>query len=249
VTEKENKVLPKITSEMREKLKAQFPVRAYKSIDTKAYLGSLKPQYIVERLNDVFGIGRWEIIHEVVERMVDYVLIKGTIKIYDYDVYIPWHYGGHKLEGKNLEPADGYKSAVTDCFSKCASFLEIGNDLFKGCLEFGDGFVKLTPDENIVTAGENKASHLKKKDGGGNWGSKDTNWSSKNNQTTGQNNNQSKGGLPSWLISKVGAMNTEEIVKYDKNLTTSEKYAALTKSEDYKDFIKKELERSKRDGN
>ena len=50
----------------------------------------------------------------------------------EFDLYTPFQYGGHQLEGKGTEPADGYKSAVTDMQGKCASLIEIGIQVFKG---------------------------------------------------------------------------------------------------------------------
>ena len=121
-----------ITKEMRIKLRESFPNEAYKAHPTKTFLTTLKAMYITERLNDVFGVGRWSITHEVIERTQDYVLICGSFHALDYEVITPSQYGGHKTSGTNTEIADGYKSAVTDCISKIASYLEIGIEMFKG---------------------------------------------------------------------------------------------------------------------
>jgi hypothetical protein len=124
--------LLKINDEIRKKLNTPFPKEAVKPHDNKPYLTTIKAIYITERLNDVFGIGRWTLKHEVVERTTDYVVVSGQIILTDYEVVTPIQYGGHKTTGKGTEIADGYKSAVTDCISKCASYLEIGIDVFKG---------------------------------------------------------------------------------------------------------------------
>jgi hypothetical protein len=129
-TEKEP--LPKITLDMREALRAPFPDEAYSQHPTKTFLTTLKAMYVTERLNDVFGIGRWTIIHKVVSTDNNYVLMSGRLSTLDYDCVIPQQYGGHATSGKNTEPADGYKSAITDLLSKSASYLEIGIDVFKG---------------------------------------------------------------------------------------------------------------------
>ena len=126
----------KITPEIREELRKPFPPEAISQHPTKTFLSTIKAIYIVERLNDIFGIGGWNIESEIVEDTTDYVSMKGRITIgnhEDSDYFTtPYQYGGHKKTGKNTEPADGYKSAVTDCQSKCASYLEIGIDIFKG---------------------------------------------------------------------------------------------------------------------
>jgi len=121
-----------ITDEMREALRAPFPDEAYKAHPTKTFLTTLKAMYITERLNDVFGVGRWDISHKVAERTDNYILILGTFNAIDYEVTTPSQYGGHTTTGINTEIADGFKSAVTDCISKIASYLEIGIDMFKG---------------------------------------------------------------------------------------------------------------------
>ncbi|KKN71856.1 hypothetical protein LCGC14_0417100 [marine sediment metagenome] len=122
----------KITDEIREKLRAPFPPEAITDHPTKTYLSTIKAAYVMERLNDVFGICGWEIEHEVVSDTDEYVTVKGCIHLTEFNLRTSEQYGGHGKTGKNTEPADGYKSAVTDLMSKCASYLEIGIDVFKG---------------------------------------------------------------------------------------------------------------------
>ncbi len=122
------------TDKMREQCRAPFPESAYKAIPGKTYLTTLKAFYVTERLNDVFGVGRWTIHTEVIEKTNDFVLLQGEFESRDYDITIPKQYGGHKIEGKGTDLADGFKSAFTDCQSKIASYLEIGGDMFKGLI-------------------------------------------------------------------------------------------------------------------
>jgi len=122
-----------IPDEVREELRKPFPAEAISQHPTKTFLSTIKAIYVVERLNDVFGIGGWIMEHEVFSDEQDYVSVKGHIYLREpYKFSTPTQYGGHKKTGTNTEPADGYKSAVTDCQSKCASYLEIGIDIFKG---------------------------------------------------------------------------------------------------------------------
>ena len=123
---------PKIDEKMREALRAEFPKEAYSSHPKKTFLTTLKAMYVTERLNDVFGMGRWTIEVETIERTPDYILMQGEFHSLDYDVAVPKQFGGHKTTGKNTEIADGYKSALTDCQSKIASYFEIGIEMFKG---------------------------------------------------------------------------------------------------------------------
>lgn len=167
----------KISQEKREILRAPFPDEAIQQHPTKKFLSTIKAIYITERLNDVFGIGGWIVEHEIFSDTEDYVTAKGFISIPSCGIKTPVQYGGHKKTGVNTEPADGYKSAVTDCISKCASYLEIGIDVFKGKKEPSKKFtprnekkttppVKLTPkisptEELIKAISETKADkHL-----------------------------------------------------------------------------------------
>ncbi len=127
----------KFTNEMRERCRAKFPDKAYKKHPTKTFLTTLKAMYVTERLNDVFGIGRWTIHTEVIERTNDYILLQGEFESMDYDVTVAKQFGGHCTTGKNTEIADGYKSAFTDCMSKIASYFEIGIEMFKGNIVVG----------------------------------------------------------------------------------------------------------------
>jgi len=122
----------RLTVEMIELLRKPFPPEAISKIETKTYLSGIKAMYVIERLNDVFGIGRWNYEHEIILKENDQVLIVGQLIILDYDVVVPRQYGSHKTIGKGVELADGYKSAITDGLTKSASYLEIGIDVFKG---------------------------------------------------------------------------------------------------------------------
>ena len=146
----ENKT--KITNEMRIALRADFPEEAYSQHPTKKFLTTLKAMYVTERLNDVFGIGRWTIETEIIERPVNYILLQGEFKSLDYEVIVPKQFGGHETSGTNTEIADGFKSALTDCQSKIASYFEIGIDMFKGKIK-GNG----------QTAPKNKPETIKPK--------------------------------------------------------------------------------------
>ena len=114
----ETKEINKITDEMYKALSASFPPEAYSAHPTKTFLTTLKAYYISERLNEVFGVGRWEVITSVVKEWAQserkntagsqegYVLVRGRFVSYDYDVECTEQYGGHKTTGKNTEEAD-----------------------------------------------------------------------------------------------------------------------------------------------
>lgn len=121
-----------ITPEMEAKLREPFPANVISKNDGKPYLSSIKAMAVIDRLNNVLGVGRWNTEFEIIEDTPDYVTVLGTIVSLDYDIVVPRQFGGHKKTGKGTEPADGYKSAVTDMITKCASFLRVGIDVFMG---------------------------------------------------------------------------------------------------------------------
>lgn len=123
-----------VTQAMRNELRKGFPDAAYSFLAHKPEFTTLKAMYITERLNDVFGLGRWTIEFNIVEKTAENIVLQGEFISYDYDIHVPKQFGGHSLNRKGMELADAYKSAVTDCQSKIVSYLEIGIDMFKGLI-------------------------------------------------------------------------------------------------------------------
>ena len=133
---------------IRDQLKAPLPPEAITQHPTKTFLSTIKAIYIVERLNDVFGVCGWTLATTIEKETPDYVLASGFITIPEFNLRTPLQYGGHKTTGTNTELADGYKSAVTDVQSKCASYLEIGIDVFKGKVKPQTKAPKAKPSQN-----------------------------------------------------------------------------------------------------
>lgn len=108
------------------KLGEPLPPEAVSPNPQKPGLSVIKVIYVVERLNEVFGLNGWRVVNEVVEngRMV---VVKGALKIPKYNIHIE-QYGGND----NPDRGDAYKGACTDALSKCASYLGIGMDVYKG---------------------------------------------------------------------------------------------------------------------
>ena len=132
----------KLPDDIRKKCREPFPQEALGTVGGKSYLTSIKAMYVIERLNDIFGVCGWSFLHEMVERAPDYVTVKGQICLKEYNLCTPEQYGGHKTTGTGTEIADGFKSAVTDAITKCASYLEIGIDVFKGSVPPSGGASK-----------------------------------------------------------------------------------------------------------
>ncbi len=119
--------MEKITQEQRDKLRKPLPTEAVKQHPTKKFLSSIKAIYVVERLNDVFGIMQWNVKNEVIKDDGKWVIVKSLFTINGYDGEIE-AFGGND----NADPGDAYKGACTDALTKIGSYLEIGIDVFKG---------------------------------------------------------------------------------------------------------------------
>jgi hypothetical protein len=83
--------------------------------------------YVLERLNDVFGVGSWRAIPKIVEVTTTDVVVEILFQIPEYGIELI-AYGGNN----NADRGDAYKGAMTDAFTKVCSWLEIGIDVFKG---------------------------------------------------------------------------------------------------------------------
>lgn len=127
--------MEKVTKEMRQALRMPLPKDAVKQHPTKTFLSSIKAIYVTERLNDVFGVGSWQIkVNHVTTTDKSMVVVKVEFSIPEYGIYFEC-YGGNDNGGensKNFDLGDAYKGATTDALTKIGSYLEIGIDVFKG---------------------------------------------------------------------------------------------------------------------
>lgn len=117
-------------------LNKPLPKEAVKKHPTKTYLSSIKAIYVIERLNEVFGVGKWR--QKVEEISCDLksgmVVVKVIFEVPLLDIYYE-SYGGNDnggKESKNFDLGDAYKGATTDGITKIGSYLGIGMDVFKG---------------------------------------------------------------------------------------------------------------------
>lgn len=126
--------LKTLTPDQVNLLKKPLPSEAVKPHPTKTFLSSIKAIYVVERLNEVFGIGSWNLKSEVIDNSTAMIVVKSTLTISEYGIELE-SFGGNDNGGensKNHDLGDAYKGAVTDAFTKICSYLEIGIDVFKG---------------------------------------------------------------------------------------------------------------------
>jgi hypothetical protein len=120
-----------LAPEFLQKLKAPLPPEAVSPNSDKPGLSSIKVIFVVERLNEVFGLNGWKVVNEVVESG-QMVVVKATLTVPKYGITVE-QFGGNN----NFDRGDAYKGACTDALSKCASYLGVGMDVYKGL--HGDG--------------------------------------------------------------------------------------------------------------
>lgn len=117
----------KILTEAQERLLRQpLPAEAKKPHPTKKFLTTINAIYVTERLNDVFGIGAWQVKSELQDKQCDMVVVKTTLSIPEYGIEYEC-YGGND----NKDVGDAYKGAVTDAITKIGSWLGIGVEVWK----------------------------------------------------------------------------------------------------------------------
>ena len=125
----------KITLEMRNKLRLALPEKACKKHPTKSFLSSINPMYVIERLNDVFGVGSWHVKNDVILSDINQgsIVVKVTLEIPEYNIYLE-QFGGNDNGGKDkkgFDLGDCFKGACTDGLTKLASYLEIGISIYQ----------------------------------------------------------------------------------------------------------------------
>lgn len=92
-------------------------------------LTSIKSIYITERLNEAFGMGRWDARDTVVAENYPMVVVKVELSLEDYPWFRRTAYGGNN----NADLGDAYKGAVSDAISKiCAVYLGVASEVYRG---------------------------------------------------------------------------------------------------------------------
>lgn len=118
-----------LPDEKYQELLVPLPPEAITSHPTKDFLSSIKTIYMVERLNNVFGLGGWDYTTEVIENYPDkpMIVVRVTLTVPRYGIRKE-AFGGNN----NVDRGDAYKGAVTDALSKISGYLGIGMDVYKG---------------------------------------------------------------------------------------------------------------------
>tara|TARA_S200002703_G_scaffold5311_2_gene6218 strand:- start:7076 stop:7690 length:615 start_codon:yes stop_codon:yes gene_type:complete len=114
-------------NKITEILNAPLPKAAIEPHPSKSFLSTIKPIYVIERLNLAFGIGGWKYSTEVIEINEKHVVVKGTLEVKEHNIVLE-NYGGND----NRDRGDAYKGAATDALTKCASYIGVGADVYRG---------------------------------------------------------------------------------------------------------------------
>lgn len=127
----------KLIEEQIIQLHKPLPTWAVKPHPTKTNMSAIHPMAIIERLNEVFGVGGWSFTSEYLsctpsiqktkngERNVFIATVKGRLEIDDCVIE---QYGGNT----NDDAGDTLKGSATDALTKIASYLGIGAEIYKG---------------------------------------------------------------------------------------------------------------------
>lgn len=126
-------------AEQEAKLNKKLPDWAIKDHPTKKNMSVIHPMAVIERLNDVFGVGGWQFTTEFIscdpfvqttkngERNMFMSAVKGKLAIPAENIIIE-QYGG----SSNDDRGDALKGGATDALTKIASYLNIGAEIYKG---------------------------------------------------------------------------------------------------------------------
>jgi len=135
-----------MTDEQILKLHEPLPTWAVKPHPVKKNMSSIHPMAIVDRLNEVFGIGLWEYTVTYIscdkekqtvkdysndgatkERTVYMSAVKGRLEVEPFGIILE-QFGG----STNDDKGDSLKGGATDALTKIASYLGIGASIYKG---------------------------------------------------------------------------------------------------------------------
>lgn len=134
--------MKELTPEQLLLLRKPLPPAAIKQHPTKSYLSTIKAIYVTERLNDVFGVGRWQIKTSLLpfdgNNIVRVTLRKNgneefatiaktVLEVPEYGIYYECIAGS-----SNDDMGDAAKGGTTDGITKICSYLGIGAEVYKG---------------------------------------------------------------------------------------------------------------------
>ena len=129
----------KLDYKLIDALQAPLPAWAVKKHPTKLGMSAIHPMAVIDRLNEVFGLGQWHWKTEYIacnpwvqktqkgERAMQMSAVKGILTIPEFNIHIE-QFGG----SSNDDMGDALKGGSTDALTKCASYLGVGASIYKG---------------------------------------------------------------------------------------------------------------------
>lgn len=117
-------------------IKKPLPPAAIKQHPSKSYLSTIKAIYVTERLNDVFGIGKWSVKAKLItstegktktDKKEFTSLVKTVFEVPEYGIYYECIAGS-----TNDDEGDSAKGGITDSITKICSWIGIGAEVYKG---------------------------------------------------------------------------------------------------------------------
>lgn len=144
------------------RLGEKLPDWAIKSHPTKQNMTVIHPMAVVERLNDVFGVGGWNFTtdylscEEAVQqtkkgpRKVFMSAVRGRLEIPKEGIKLE-QYGG----SMNDDKGDALKGGATDALTKIASYLNVGAEIYKG--KGNEDYGTDEPDEEAIPTPRQRA--------------------------------------------------------------------------------------------
>lgn len=130
-------MIDKLDTKRIEMLNQSIPAWAVKPHPTKKGMSTIHPMAVIDRLNEVFGVGGWSytVEHISCEKVVQKTYngsrdvfvsaVKGSLKIGDL---VLEQFGG----STNDDKGDALKGGATDALTKTASYLGVGAAIYKG---------------------------------------------------------------------------------------------------------------------
>jgi hypothetical protein len=128
-----------LNTEQIKKLNEPLPEWALKSHPTKSNMTVIHPMAVIDRLNEVFGVGEWHFKTDYIscnpfiqktrngERSMYMSAVKGTLTVPKHEIHIE-QYGG----SSNDDMGDALKGGATDALTKISSYLGVGASIYKG---------------------------------------------------------------------------------------------------------------------
>lgn len=128
--------MKELTKEQVEAINRPLPVEAIRQHPTKKFLSTINAIFVTERLNEVFGVGKWSTKNEFVATyptkpdkngfVSQMVVTKTTLDIPEYGIHYEC-FGGND----NDDVGDAFKGSTTDAITKIASYMGIGAHVWK----------------------------------------------------------------------------------------------------------------------